>query len=157
MSWQPIDTAPQGTLVIVYIPKKDRVCLASYELDGGETIDGHVVTEDWWQWVDIDAGMELHEDDDNLPSHWMPFQKPEESGIEANAPRHSFFGRSIDDIRFELYVAIYQSPDGSSTTHSEVAYGVREWCARCSPKAEPYNGWPKIGTMSLVTKDFEAL
>ena len=75
--WQSIDSAPSETLVIVYIPKRERVCLASYEFTGGENIDGHEITPDWWQWIDIDEGMELNDDDDTLPSHWMPFKVPE--------------------------------------------------------------------------------
>ena len=72
--WQPIDTAPSDTQVVLWWPKKRLAMSGWYVL--GETLEGHVITPNPWHWYpDCDYNV-IGEDDE--PSHWMPMPKPPE-------------------------------------------------------------------------------
>jgi len=74
--WQTMDSPPVEELVILWLPRSQRVLLGSYEFDGGERLEGHVIVPDYWHWVDHDRGEAI--DPDDQPTHWMPFCKPED-------------------------------------------------------------------------------
>lgn len=68
MQWQPIETAPEKTLVLVY-GEWDG------ELHGGDgTKEVHKARFEWGEWW-IDGG-EYYASHVRNPTHWMPLPEP---------------------------------------------------------------------------------
>lgn len=68
MEWQPIETAPENTFILIY--ENGRYHVAQYELTD---VDGYFdVQEPLWGfvdgWLDVDSSFN--------PTHWMPLPEP---------------------------------------------------------------------------------
>ncbi len=62
MSWQPIETAPKGIRIILYLPRIDGVVIGHWHQPGNPECQG------FW----VGDGL-LHKKN---PTHWMPLPKP---------------------------------------------------------------------------------
>lgn len=73
MEWQPIDTAPKETELLVgkWVGEEWRICQSGYYYDSGNEFEGE---RPYWYWhCDWDNGGVT---DDEGPTHWMPLPEP---------------------------------------------------------------------------------
>lgn len=68
MEWQPIETAPKNTLVLIWDGR--IMCVAErWTYNGGKA----------WNWSAVGASGYECEDDFESPTHWMPLPEPPRS------------------------------------------------------------------------------
>ena len=68
MNWQPIETAPKdGTLVILYDPSEEAVCVGVFDFNLWHCADEHQPENGEFGLEGFISG---------LPTHWMPLPSP---------------------------------------------------------------------------------
>jgi hypothetical protein len=76
--WQPIDTAPVGESVLIYIPNADHYGEGIYRallIESDWMKDGNGKHPRHWQTTGLHIGRDCVS---QLPTHWMPLPDPPE-------------------------------------------------------------------------------